>query len=114
MSEDNSIKEGWKASVIEFNGFGAHLNTGSDLFHWIRDAEILYGQRPGITVRFVDGWEDKDQPKTTESVGRAPVESKEDDLPDRLALEPKLREKYSSNDKGKEDRLETGENSSSL
>jgi hypothetical protein len=47
----------WSAKVIEFNGFGAHLNTGSDLFHWIHDAGILQGKTEGVTVRFVDDWE---------------------------------------------------------
>jgi hypothetical protein len=47
----------WGAKVIEFNGFGAHLNTGSDLFHWIHDADVLQGKTEGVTVLFVDDWE---------------------------------------------------------
>ena len=51
-SEDGT--QPWSAKVIEFNGFGAHLNTGSDLFHWTNDADVLQGKNPGVTVRFVD------------------------------------------------------------
>ncbi|KAH8585343.1 hypothetical protein B0O99DRAFT_713396 [Bisporella sp. PMI_857] len=84
----------WKAQIIEFNGFGAHLNTGSDLFHWIRDHDILYGNQPGITVRFVDDLEEE------------PIkQGEESNEPDWLLLERKLRQKYMDSAKDKE-RLE--------
>jgi hypothetical protein len=114
----------WKAQIIEFNGFGAHLNTGSDLFHWVNDHDILYGERPGITVRFVDDWEAA--PVDTIIDGPTPVElnegvahqppaqavssgaSQEPVEPDWLVLEKKLRQKYHESSKDKE-RLELEE-----
>ncbi|KAI6779863.1 uncharacterized protein J7T54_001951 [Emericellopsis cladophorae] len=48
----------WKAQIIEFNGLGAHRNTGSDLFHWVTDHDILCGKPPGVTVRSADDWEE--------------------------------------------------------
>lgn len=45
----------WTGQIVEFNGFGAHLNTGSDLFHWVHDAHILHGETDSITVRFMEG-----------------------------------------------------------
>ncbi|KAJ4252021.1 hypothetical protein NW762_011322 [Fusarium torreyae] len=123
-SEENTE---WKAQIIEFNGFGAHLNTGSDLFHWVNDHDILYGERPGITVRFVDDWEDT--PKETvvdvasgadasEGVANQPMEHSADHSvqpepaePDWLVLEKKLRQKYHDSSKDK-DRLEMEERTS--
>ncbi|KAF2195029.1 hypothetical protein K469DRAFT_543630 [Zopfia rhizophila CBS 207.26] len=98
----------WKAGIIEFNGFGAHLNTGSDLFHWVHDADTLQGRKPGITVRFVDDWEGCDLSLKMENGAgpQTPDEKQEpldDDDPDWLALEKKLRCQYgrSVNEVGK-------------
>lgn len=98
MTETNDPQEKWQAKIIEFNGFGAHLNTGSDLFHWINDADTLQGRKPGITLRFVDDWE------KVKSVDRASIddgsstlveeEALEDPEPDWLALEKKLKGQY--------------------
>jgi hypothetical protein len=38
---------------IEPNSFGAAYAAGSALFHWIRDHEVLHGDRP-VEVRYVD------------------------------------------------------------
>lgn len=104
----------WKAQIIEFNGFGAHLNTGSDLFHWVHDKDVLYGENNGITVRFIEEREDdsSDQSEghrhsfsvTTaqtssesdmETSSLAPTENPtEEAKPDWLALEEKLRAKF--------------------
>ncbi len=91
----------WKARVIEFNGFGAHLNTGSDLFHWVRDVDILHGKTSGVTVRFVDDWEDLRMPHE-EAMTTTPFESPllDEDEPDWLVLERQLQAKYT--DKGKD------------
>jgi hypothetical protein len=83
---------GWKARIVEFNGFGAHLNTGSGLFHWVNDTDILQGKTPGLTIRFVDDWEEggpvaKDKVVTVSDVAG--------ESPDWLELEKKLQEKYS-------------------
>ncbi|KAF7561164.1 hypothetical protein G7046_g2979 [Stylonectria norvegica] len=119
----------WKAQIIEFNGFGAHLNTGSDLFHWVNDHDILYGARPGITVRFVDDWEEgpseeifgspgaPSKPEQIDDTAAAeigadkPAEVEKSDEPadpDWLVLEKKLRQKYADSAKDK-DRLEMEE-----
>ncbi|KAG5759954.1 hypothetical protein H9Q72_011919 [Fusarium xylarioides] len=114
----------WKAQIIEFNGFGARLNTGSDLFHWVNDHDILYGERPGITVRFVDDWEDTtvekmvndtSQDDTSGGVANQPqCQSVHDSEqpgpaePDWLVLEKKLRQMYHNSLKNKE-RLEMEE-----
>ena len=37
--------------LIELNGFGALSGCGSCLFHWIRDAEVLYGVGGGVEFR---------------------------------------------------------------
>ena len=29
--------------LIEFNAFGAQMASGSALFHWLRDYNVLYG-----------------------------------------------------------------------
>jgi hypothetical protein len=99
MSPPHDTKT-WKARIIEFNGFGAHLNTGSDLFHWVNDAEILEGKVEGITVRFVDDWEDNTvkidgghDPQPSDTV------SLDEEVPDWLLLEEQLKAKYA--DKGK-------------
>lgn len=93
VSPPEGASTSWDAKIIEFNSFGAHLNTGSDLFHWINDADILYGRTPGITVRFVDDWED-DKPGQAEEEEK-PVETKQEDAePDWLTLENKLRDLY--------------------
>ncbi|PGH01869.1 hypothetical protein AJ79_07806 [Helicocarpus griseus UAMH5409] len=102
--------------IIEFNSFGAHLNTGSDLFHWVDDKKILYGENDGITVRFTER-EMQFTPDTSQgkcdsfSVLPTPTSSKadvetsslapaenpgEDAKPDWLALEEKLRAKFRS------------------
>ncbi len=73
VSKDAASPFGWKAGIIELNGFGAHLNTGSDLFYWVNNSDILAGKQDDIVIRFVDDWEDgggfrtveKLQPKTT-------------------------------------------------
>ncbi|KAI1378289.1 hypothetical protein F4677DRAFT_390253 [Hypoxylon crocopeplum] len=94
--------QAWQAKVIEFNGFGAHLNTGSDLFHWVKDADILQGKVAGVTVRFVDDWEDNSYvqemvvpptPSESESV------SMYEDEPDWLILEKQLQAKYADKEK---------------
>jgi len=46
-------KDTYEAELIEFNPFGAHLSSGSALFHWIKDHDILYGNTEGIEIRFV-------------------------------------------------------------
>lgn len=110
MTTAPTSKTGWKAAIIEFGAFGKHLNTGSDLFHWVRDADILEEKGDNITVRFVDDWEKapgKPEPKF-ENVAQmdAPVIDQvvepvfaEEAKPDWLALEEKLRAKFSfSND----------------
>ncbi|KAL2153835.1 hypothetical protein VTH82DRAFT_2510 [Thermothelomyces myriococcoides] len=90
---------GWKARIIEFNGFGAHLNTGSSLFHWVNDADILEGRRPGLTIRFVDDWEE-DGPTAQDQV--VSVSELADETPDWLELERQLQSKYSDAHKSKQ------------
>ncbi|KAI9155598.1 putative CDC123-like protein L884 [Paramyrothecium foliicola] len=92
----------WQARVIEFNGFGAHLNTGSDLFHWVRDADILEGKTNEVTVRFVDDWEDDDSTQETLVSPRPhvrPAEDEDEEAPDWLLLEKQLQAKYADKDK---------------
>jgi hypothetical protein len=93
----------WTAKLIEFNGFGAHLNTGSDLFHWVKDADYLQGKTPGVTVRFVDDWEDAPSLQE-EAVAATPSESVslDEDEPDWLVLEKQLHAKFA-------DKVEDGE-----
>ena len=106
MTPSSTTATGWKAAIIEFGAFGKHLNTGSDLFHWVRDADILEGKGDSITVRFVDDWEKtpgnpeqkvEDKAKTDEPVMEQIVEPMviQDAKPDWLALEEKLRAKFS-------------------
>ncbi|KAH6857098.1 hypothetical protein B0I37DRAFT_412968 [Chaetomium sp. MPI-CAGE-AT-0009] len=88
----------WTAKVIEFNGFGAHLNTGSDLFHWVKDADHLQGKTQGVVVRFVDDWERT--PSLQEgTVVPTPSESLslDEDEPDWLVLEKQLHAKFADN-----------------
>ncbi|KAK2595109.1 hypothetical protein QQS21_007194 [Conoideocrella luteorostrata] len=96
-----SQTEQWKAQVIEFNGFGAHLNTGSDLFHWVRDADALEGRSPGVTVRFVDDWEDNHSEQTAGVLLTEPSAIPATDVePDWMVLEKQLQAKYA--DKAKD------------
>ena len=37
--------------LIELNGFGAMTGCGACLFHWIRDAKLLYGLEDKVEVR---------------------------------------------------------------
>lgn len=83
----------WTAKIIEFNGFGAHLNTGSDLFHWVKDADILQGSDSSVRVRFVDDWEESGTIVASEILHPIVTDSV-DDEPDWLALETKIRSCY--------------------
>jgi hypothetical protein len=67
------------------------LNTGSDLFHWVKDADHLQGKTPGVTVRFMDGWENAPSLQE-ETVAATPSElvSLDEDEPDWLVLEKQL------------------------
>jgi hypothetical protein len=105
MTEPEAEKP-WRARVIEFNGFGAHLNTGSDLFHWVNDADILHGKTAGVTLRFVgpdgqgaDEVVERPQPvpevtEVEEAEKNKEGEEDEDEVPDWLALEDKIRATY--------------------
>lgn len=116
----------WTAQVVEFNSFGPHLNTGSNLFHWIHDAEILHGKTNQITVRFADWTRSITEPQSkwdftakitdtiaTQKVSDSSAENvsetaneengndeapviKEFAKPDWLALEEKLRSKFAN------------------
>jgi hypothetical protein len=94
VSHDANVLGKWRARIIEFAGFGAHLNTGSDLFHWVTDAEILHGKRPEIIVRFVDDWEEHEEAPAEEKVQI--IEPKEEQKPDWLALEEKIKANFSA------------------
>jgi hypothetical protein len=99
MTEPSSTRTEWGARVIEFNGFGAHLNTGSDLFHWVNDADILYGKTAGVTVRFVgpDRGRGRDivvQPAPEVKKAEREEKEDEDEMPDWLALEERIRATY--------------------
>lgn len=85
----------WTAKLIEFNGFGAHLNTDSDLFHLVKDADHPPGKSPGVTVRFVDDWENAPSLQE-ETVAAAPPESVslDEDEPDWLVLEKQFHAKF--------------------
>lgn len=39
---------------IEVNPFGAEYSSGSALFHWVHDADVLYGDGSSVTVAFVE------------------------------------------------------------
>ncbi|KAL9629693.1 MAG: hypothetical protein Q9164_006766 [Protoblastenia rupestris] len=101
MQEDSSNAYGWRAKVIEFGAFGKHLNTGSDLFHWVNDASTLQSSGENITLRFVDDWadqpvklEDEVKIETTTLVDQTPADVT-DAKPDWFTLEEKLRRKLS-------------------
>jgi hypothetical protein len=101
---NSEIGESWKANAIEFNGFGAHLNTESDLFHWINDADVLQGKMPGVTVRFVDDWEQlpNAQGDTTSTATSESISQQDDEEPDWLVLEKQLQAKYADKAKDNE------------
>ena len=40
-----------EVQLVEVNPFGAMSGCGSCLFHWIRDAEVLYGRRKEVEFR---------------------------------------------------------------
>ena len=40
-----------EVQLLELNCFGAMTGCGACLFHWIKDAEILYGLREGVEMR---------------------------------------------------------------
>lgn len=93
MSENQTASIGWKAELIDFNGFGAHLNTGSNLFRWVDDEHILLGRTPGVTVRFVDDWEDSENKSIKEVVkgyALGPDNAIEQVLPDWVGLVEKV------------------------
>ncbi|KAL7959092.1 hypothetical protein V8C34DRAFT_280888 [Trichoderma compactum] len=95
-----SDQQPWTAKIIEFNGFGAHLNTGSDLFHWVSDNDILQGKSLGVVVRFVDDWDDD----ATTAAGDSLATTSESTLgdgeePDWAVLERELQAKYSEKNK---------------
>jgi D123 len=96
----------WKTGIIEFNGFGAHLNTGSDLFHWVKDADILHGKTPGITVRFVDDWEGGKENATVQEVYKTKMLEEDSTDQDWLTLENKVRERYGQTN-NKQEKAET-------
>lgn len=41
-----------KIELIEFNSFGMELSSGSGLFEWKRDCDILYGNGNNIYIRY--------------------------------------------------------------
>ena len=41
----------YEVQLLELNCFGAMTGCGACLFHWIKDAGILYGLREGVEVR---------------------------------------------------------------
>ena len=43
--------EGGEVQLIEINPFGAMSGCGSCLFHWIKDAKVLYGGKEDVEVR---------------------------------------------------------------
>lgn len=89
--------------MIEFNGFGAHLNTGSDIFHWTNDADVLQGKNLSVTVRFVDDWENIPTSVTQEVVAPASESvSLDEEEPDWLVLEKQLQAKYADKAKDSE------------
>ncbi|MDI1487593.1 MAG: hypothetical protein OHK93_006863 [Ramalina farinacea] len=45
------IPQTHEVQLLELNCFGAMTGCGACLFHWIKDAEILYGLREGVKVR---------------------------------------------------------------
>ncbi|RYP20214.1 hypothetical protein DL765_002888 [Monosporascus sp. GIB2] len=99
MTPPSENKPWWEAKIIEFNGFGAHLNTGSDLFHWVNDADVLHGKTPGVTVRFVDDWEQQPMRKTAMPPTPSASLSLDEEEPDWLVLEKQLQAKYADKEK---------------
>lgn len=45
--------DNFHVEVVEFNSFGAELASGSALFHWIHDHDIMYGDGSTVIVRYV-------------------------------------------------------------
>ena len=43
-----------KIELVELNPFGTEYSSGSALFHWIRDHDILYGLTDKVVFRFVN------------------------------------------------------------
>ncbi|KAJ7600659.1 hypothetical protein C8J56DRAFT_910926 [Mycena floridula] len=52
-----------KVQLIELNPFGAMSGCGSCLYHWIEDAEVIYGQRDRIEFRIMRHTEAKEEAK---------------------------------------------------
>lgn len=48
---DIVVKAEKELQLVEINPFGAASGCGSCLFHWLRDAEQLYGLQDGVEVR---------------------------------------------------------------
>ena len=40
--------------LVEFNSFGAELASGSALFHWLNDYNLLYGYTDNVYVRYIN------------------------------------------------------------
>ena len=52
---DNNDNSKYSIQVIELNSFGAELASGSALFHWLNDYDIMYGSHSNlIYVRYID------------------------------------------------------------
>jgi hypothetical protein len=45
--------DGEDVRVVEFNSFGYWLASGSAVFHWITDRDVLYGLSDSMVVRVV-------------------------------------------------------------
>jgi len=46
-------KDDYKIEFIEMNSFGKELASGSALFHWIDDFDLIYNKDSGVYVRYV-------------------------------------------------------------
>ncbi|KAK4504219.1 hypothetical protein PRZ48_005135 [Zasmidium cellare] len=99
MNKDSAAPNGWSVKIIEFNSFGAHLNTGANLFHWIEDADALTGRTPGITMRFVDDWEGDRVAGIRDVIA---LDRPVDEEPDWLVLEREVRAAYENRDQPEE------------
>lgn len=45
-------KQSYEVQLVELNPFGATTGCGSALFHWIRDAKMLYGlEKEDVEIR---------------------------------------------------------------
>ncbi|KAL6080608.1 hypothetical protein QOT17_000247 [Balamuthia mandrillaris] len=66
----------WKAELVEFNPFGAHLGGGSALFHWLNDWNILHGLPPTSSSSDSALYEDDDD--ITAQTVQAENEAQED------------------------------------